>query len=145
LARPIGPERVRVYRTSNSPGALVLDCEDRDDTIEFGSRVRFLLGVGMECQQCHRQFERTDWVASISGSILGDEKTDTYYLCPVCGVYTVEAYWDNFTGEESANVSGPLSKPEGDQAVERIQKCPQPWDKTCRCPAHLAYFRNSLD
>ncbi len=57
----------------------------------------------------------------------------------------MEAYWDNFTGVESASVSGPLSKQAGDQAVALIKKCPQPWDKTCRCPAHLEYFHHTLD
>ncbi len=99
----------------------------------------------MQCQQCHRPFQREDWVASISGSIMGDENTDTYYLCPVCRVYTVEKFRDDFTGEESASVSGPLSKEKGDESVELIRKCATPWDKKCRCAAHLAYFGSALD
>jgi hypothetical protein len=84
-------------------------------------------------------------VASISGSIMGDEHTDSYYLCPVCGFYTVAEHWDNFTGVETTSESGPLSKQDGDERVKLIRQCSEPWDKKCRCPAHLAYFGNSLD
>lgn len=76
---------------------------------------------------------------------MGDEHSDAYYLCPACQTYTVVATWDNFTGEETVNESGQLPKSEGDERVNLIRKCPQPWDKKCRCPAHLAYFNNTLD
>ena len=81
----------------------------------------------------------------MSGSIMGDEHTDSYFLCTVCGVYTVVTWWDNFTGEETMSCSGPLPKQQGDERVELIQKCLQPWDKKCRCAAHRAYFNNTLD
>ncbi len=97
------------------------------------------------CQQCNRTLESKDRVASISGSIMGDEHTDSYFFCPVCGVYTVAKWWDNFTGEETMNLSGPLPKPEGDNRVDLIRKCSRPWDKKCRCAAHLDYFHNTLD
>lgn len=81
----------------------------------------------------------------MSGSIMGDECTDAYFLCPVCGVYTVVQWWDNFTGVETMNMSGPVSKPEGDERIGLIRKCSQPWDKKCRCAAHRTYFNNALD
>ncbi len=99
----------------------------------------------MNCKQCDRPFAREDRVASISGSIMGDEHTDTYFLCPVCRVYTVATDWDDFTGVETVSLSGPIPKTEGDERVQLIRKCSQPWDKKCRCPAHLAYFQNTLD
>ena len=76
---------------------------------------------------------------------MGDEHTDAYFLCSGCGVYTVAQWWDNFTGEETLSLSGPLSKPEGDGRVALIRKCSQPWDKKCRCDAHRTYFNNTLD
>jgi hypothetical protein len=100
----------------------------------------------MQCKQCSRPFLKEERVASISGSILGDECTDSYFLCPVCGVYTVAGWCDVFTGgEETLNLSGPLSKEEGDKRIEQIQRCSRPWDKKCRCDAHRAYFHNTLD
>ncbi len=81
----------------------------------------------------------------MSGSIMGDEHTDSYFLCPVCGVYTVAKWWDNFTGEETMSLSGPLSKQDGDERVTLIQRCSRPWDKKCRCDAHRSYFGNALD
>lgn len=99
----------------------------------------------MECAQCNRPFDKEDRVESISGSIMGDEHSDVYYLCPACNHYTVAEWWDNFTGEETMKVSGPLSKEDGDKRVELIRKCAEPWDKKCRCDAHRTYFRNALD
>ncbi len=99
----------------------------------------------MQCVRCNRPLRAEERVASISGSIMGDEHTDSYFLCPGCGVYTVEQVWDNFTGEETVTVSGPLSKEEGDGRVSLIRKCSEPWDKKCHCPAHRSYFNDTLD
>ena len=99
----------------------------------------------MQCIQCERPFLNEERVASISGNILGDEHTDAYFLCPVCGVYTVVSWWDNFTGIESESVSGPLSKNAGDKTIELILQCSEPWDKKCRCEAHMRYFNGTLD
>jgi hypothetical protein len=79
------------------------------------------------------------------GSIMGDEYTDSYFLCPVCAVYTVVSWRDNFTGVETVNSHGPLARQEGDSRVKLIRQCVRPWDKKCRCEAHRAYFRDALD
>ena len=76
---------------------------------------------------------------------MGDEYTDVYYLCPVCGMYTVENWRDNFTGYETVNLSGPLSRQDGDERIALIRQCSRPWDKKCRCSAHRAYFKDALD
>jgi hypothetical protein len=99
----------------------------------------------MNCKQCNQPLESQDRVASISGSVMGDEYSDVYYRCPSCGQYTVALWRDNFTGEETVSYSGPLSKETGDERVGLIGKCSQPWDKKCRCDAHREYFGNSLD
>lgn len=84
-------------------------------------------------------------MASISGGIMGDEYTESYFLCGDCDVYTVEVHHDRFLGEESVFVRGPVSKAEGDAQVELIGQCSEPWNKKCRCPAHRSYFGGSLD
>lgn len=99
----------------------------------------------MQCRQCNKPLQREDRVVCISGSIMGDEHTDSYFLCPACRVYTVATDWDNFTGVETTSVAGPLPKMEGDARVALIRQCSQPWDKNCRCAAHHAYFNNTLD
>jgi hypothetical protein len=99
----------------------------------------------IQCIRCSRAFLNEERIASMSGSIMGDEHTDSYFLCPVCGVYTVASWWDNFTGEETMSLSGPLSRQEADARVELIQKCSRPWDKKCRCDAHRQYFNDTLD
>jgi hypothetical protein len=99
----------------------------------------------MECISYHRPFADDDRVASISGSIMGDEYTDSYFLCRACQVYTVATWHDRFCGEETMSLSGPRCKQEGDERVALIRQCATPWDKRCRCQAHRTYFRGALD
>ena len=99
----------------------------------------------MQCLRCKRPFLDEDLAASISGSFMGDEHTEAYFLCPGCGVYTIENARDSFTGGESESVSGPVSKQEGDKLVALIRQCSQPSNKRCRCEAHRRYFNDRLD
>jgi hypothetical protein len=99
----------------------------------------------MQCLKCRRPLTADEQVASISGSIMGDEYTDSYYLCPACLVYSVIRWRDNFTGLETVDSSGPLEKTAGDEQVELIRKCDRSWDKKCRCEWHRTYFRGALD
>ena len=97
----------------------------------------------VKCLKCGQEIAKP--VASISGGIMGDEYSDVYYLCPKCELYTVESVHDRFCGEETAQTCGPLAKTEGDQKIAVIKRCETPWDKKCRCPAHLDYFGPVLD
>ena len=97
------------------------------------------------CLQCRREFRDVDFAASISGSIFGDEYADTFFLCPDCRLYTRVSWYDNFTGIETSSISGPIPLEEGDASIALIRQCDTPWDKTCRCAAHRAYFNNTLD
>lgn len=99
----------------------------------------------MDCMKCNRTFSKEDNIAAISGSIMGDEYTDVYYLCPSCRAFTVAHWRDNFTGTESMYASGPLEEEQGMERVALIRRCSEPWDKKCRCAAHRAYFGDSLD
>lgn len=102
----------------------------------------------IKCSQCGKAFgeeDRDSRVASISGSIMGDEYIETYLFCDHCGMYTVDIYHDRFLGEDTVSVRGPLSKSEGDAKVELIKSCSQPWNKKCRCKAHREYFGGWLD
>ncbi len=99
----------------------------------------------MKCTSCQRELAPASSLAAITGSVLGDEVCDAWYLCPTCNVYTIVSWWDMFSGEESSNVKGPTSREEGDSLVTLIQSCPTPWDKSCRCQAHLTYFCGTLD
>ncbi len=102
----------------------------------------------MTCSKCMTDFPDDDSgapVASISGSIMGDEHTDVYYLCPHCGFYTVVHVYEPFLGEDQRSVRGPLSREEGDAKVAVIHGCKEPWDKKCRCSSHRAHFRDTLD
>jgi hypothetical protein len=102
----------------------------------------------MKCTKCGRDFDEGGEdcrVASISGSIMGDEYTDSYYFCSRCGFYTVEVYHDRFLGEDEISLQGPVSKSEGDAKVALIKECSESWNKKCRCKAHRSYFGDSLD
>jgi hypothetical protein len=76
---------------------------------------------------------------------MGDEHTDSYFFCPACRVYTVASWWDDFTGVETMTLSGPVLEQEGNERIELIRRCSQPWDKKCRCDAHRDYFNDALD
>lgn len=100
------------------------------------------------CTRCGRDLDQQQgegFVPSISGGIMGDEYIESYYLCPHCGVYTVEIVHDRFLGEEEVSLRGPVSKSEGDEKIELIRRCPEPWNKKCRCEAHRSYFGRWLD
>jgi hypothetical protein len=102
----------------------------------------------IRCSQCKRELDRklkTGSVPSISGGIMGDEYIESYYFCHNCGVYTIEVYHDRFLGEDDVSVRGPVSKSEGDEKIELIRRCPEPWNKKCRCEAHRSYFGTWLD
>lgn len=104
--------------------------------------------VMVQCVKCGKELdskEGGDRVASISGSIMGDECVETYYFCKNYAVYMVEVYWDCFTGDEEVSIRGPISKEDGDKKVKLIGECSESWDKKCCCAAHRAYFGDSLD
>jgi hypothetical protein len=102
----------------------------------------------VRCSQCGEDLDqegKEGRVASISGGIMGDEYTDSYYFCDRCQVYTVEVYHDRFLGEDDVSIGGPVAKAEGDAKVELIKQCSEPWNKKCRCKAHQSYFQGWLD
>ncbi len=98
----------------------------------------------LSCARCSKPFEGRP-VASMCGSVMGDEYAESWYLCASCGVYTKEIYHDRFCDEPSVLVSGPIAKEDGDAQVALIRGCSEPWDKNCRCESHKAYFGSSLD
>ena len=97
------------------------------------------------CSKALGKSEGTPAVASISGSIMGDEISETYFFCAACGLFTVEVCHDRFCGEETVSFRGPIAEAEGSSKVELIRRCPEPWDKKCRCPAHREYYGDWLD
>ena len=106
------------------------------------------MSMVMRCSRCRRVLAREgDWspVASISGSIMGDEHIESWFLCSRCGLYTVEVYHDRFLGEDEITLQGPIPQEKGDARVELIRRCDRPWDKKCRCEAHREYFGSGLD
>lgn len=76
---------------------------------------------------------------------MGDEIIESYHLCPRCGVYTVEVVRDRFLGEETTGFRGPYSIEKAEEWIALIRECPEPWNKRCRCKAHVAYFGGMLD
>lgn len=102
----------------------------------------------MNCGKCGKgigEGEEASPCASISAGIMGDEYTESWFLCPDCQVYTVRNYHDRFSGEDQVRIEGPVEKAKGDAKVNLIRRCPEPWSKRCRCPAHKEYFGGWLD
>lgn len=76
-------------------------------------------------------------IASISGSILGDECTETWYHCSGCNAYTVEIYWDVFLGEDSVSIRGPIAREDGNGQIALIHSAPPPGSRPVAAP-HIA-------
>ena len=98
----------------------------------------------IRCSNCGRDIDQPA-VASIAGSIMGDEYIESYYLCPWCDQYTVELVRDRFLGEAEVSLRGPISWPEGSAIVQRIKQCSEPRNKKCRCDVHQEHFGYALD
>ncbi|RPH97004.1 MAG: hypothetical protein EHM72_14070 [Calditrichaeota bacterium] len=100
------------------------------------------------CSRCGKDLKESggdNVIASISGSIMGDEMTETFYECPKCHHYTLEICHDRFCGETTCNTQGPYSLAEVGSRISLIKQCSEPWDKKCRCEAHVRYFDGWLD
>lgn len=97
------------------------------------------------CVQCGKPFAAEERVALISGRVMGDECTDSYYWCPVCEVYSVRLFRAAFLGEETTQDSEPIPRAEGERRLALIRSCPEPGNERCRCPAHREYFGGWLD
>lgn len=102
----------------------------------------------LHCSQCGIELEEKggkNFIASISGSIMGDEVIESFFHCPVCDSYTQEICHDRFCGDTTTRVEGPFILAEIKDKVELIGQCDEPWDKKCRCEAHQKYFEGWLD
>jgi hypothetical protein len=101
----------------------------------------------IQCLKCKNDLDqpkKNALAASITGSVMGDEYTESYYYCEDCKVYTVKIGHDQMS-DDDASFRGPLTKSEGDEDVKLIKHCPTPWDKKCRCDTHTFYFGEWLD
>lgn len=99
----------------------------------------------MQCVRCRKEFEEKDRAASISGRIMGDDCTDSYYWCSVCGVYTLRMLREIFAGPDTESAGSLIEKEEGERRLEIIRRCAEPWNERCRCEAHREYFGRWLD
>ena len=99
----------------------------------------------MKCVECGKEFDQSGRVASITGRMMGDDCTDTYYWCEACGVYTLRLLREIFVGPETESAGNQISKEEGDRRLAIIRRCAEPWDERCRCEAHKEYFGGWLD
>jgi len=87
----------------------------------------------IECGRCGKprgEGEERSPTASISGSIMGDEYTESWYYCPGCQMYTLEDYRDRFSGEDKVSVRDPIDKanftPEDRQQIANDYKRASP-------------------
>lgn len=99
------------------------------------------------CAGCrHRLDDAASLVASMHGSLMGDEYVECYYCCPECGATTLSVVRDRFLGDEVVvTEAAVLSGDEARRRLALIARCPEPWNKRCRCDAHREYFGEALD
>ncbi len=97
----------------------------------------------MKCTKCGADLGGFDnEEASICLRPREDEETRSYFLCEACGVYSawicIEDFW---TDEDTMFPAGPISREEGDEIVEKIRKCPNSDNASCKCPSHKEMSR----
>ena len=96
-----------------------------------------------ECARCQQSLRGP--VASISGSIMGDEESESWFWCEVCSTYTRTRSRDRFHGDETVRRGEAVSQEEGARWIAIIDRCSEAGDKRCRCDAHREYFGPWLD
>ena len=100
------------------------------------------------CASCRHRLddESSCLVVAMHGSLMGDEYVECYYRCPNCGACTMSVVRDRFAGEEVVvTEAAVLSEEEAQRRLALIARCPEPWNKRCRCEAHREYFGDALD
>jgi hypothetical protein len=129
-----------------APYCEVMGASARTPSV-FPLEGRFALmpGSDVQCSLCGREFEKDEPVACISGRIMGDECTDSYYWCEACNVYIIRLCRDVFVGPEAARNSEPIPREEGERRLKLIRTCKEPHDARCRCDGHREYFGGWLD
>ena len=101
-----------------------------------------------QCSSCGKELDDKDGkniIASISGSIMGDETIETFFHCPACDGYSLEICHDRFCGETTTRTEGPYRRADVAERIALIKQCAEPWNKKCRCEAHKHYFQGWLD
>lgn len=100
------------------------------------------------CAACRHpldDFEKS-LLAVMRGSIMGDEYRECYFRCPACGRFTLTVTRDRFCGEEVTVTDGKLlDAADAERRLAVVARCPEPWNKRCRCEAHREYFGDALD
>jgi len=100
------------------------------------------------CSNCGKELDDKDGkniIASISGSLMGDETIEFYFLCPACDRYTLKIVHDRFCGETTSRTEGSYIRAEIEDRIALINQCNESWNKKCRCDAHKKYFDGWLD
>jgi hypothetical protein len=91
----------------------------------------------IECSKCGKPLgegEHKRPVAAMSGSIMGDEYTESWYFCPDCQVYSLENHRDRFLGEEEVSVRDPIDKATGDAKVASFASAIHPGTNAAAVP-----------
>ncbi len=100
------------------------------------------------CAGCRHRLddESSCLVVCMHGSLMGDEYVECYYRCPHCGACTMSVVRERFLGDEVVvTEAAVLSEEEAQRRLAVIARCPEPWNKHCRCDAHRDYFGDALD
>jgi hypothetical protein len=85
--------------------------------------------VRIACKGCGKPLGRKAIAAYDGGeSPMGDDWSNTCYLCPGCGQYTVEFWSERYMADDHVEVKGPLSREEGEEIVRQINERPAPDD-----------------
>ena len=93
------------------------------------------------CHNCKKEFStEKDKKGGISIMKGGDEYIYSYFYCKHCNSYTVEEYIDEFITEDTHINSFSKDKKTAEEDIKMIKKCPDAFNKKCKCDVHIKYF-----
>jgi predicted RNA-binding Zn-ribbon protein involved in translation (DUF1610 family) len=99
----------------------------------------------LDCSHCGQELSAADRAASMSARIMGDEYTETVFVCPACGEHTLTVDRDVFCGEERRGGGQRLTRERAAGILKLMRGCGTPWDGRCHCKSHMEYFDGRID
>lgn len=95
----------------------------------------------IKCPDCKWEMPWLRGIALLKG---GDEQVLNYFQCDNCGKYFISESWEGFREAEPGFAESAyfynISKERAEQDLTAIKKCPDPYNKHCKCKSHQDYF-----
>lgn len=95
--------------------------------------------LGLFCPSCNFEIICLGGIALLKG---GDEQILNYMQCENCCKYFISEYKEGFREDEDVEDESiyEIKPKQAASDLKAIKTCPEPYNKHCKCKAHLNYF-----